>query len=215
VRLATAEERNRLAREIHDTIAQGLAAIALNLESADLLLDNPAKGEKAREKLRKALELTRANLDEARRSVLDLRAAPLQENSLADALETLVVQFGRENGINAQFELGNGTDAARRYPARLETGIYRVAQEALTNVGKHAAARSVVVEFGASLTAGHESLRLVVEDDGRGFDPAVLAEPGHFGVQGMHERARLLKGELHLNSCPGNGTRIELIVPNT
>ena len=136
--LAVAEERNRLAREIHDTLAQGLTGIALQLEVADALLD--IGPEQARPKIIKALELTRANLEEARRSVMDLRAAPLQEKTLPAALEEMVSTFGLEQGIQADF----GTRGlGGRLPAALEAGLYRIAQEALTNVAKHAEATAL------------------------------------------------------------------------
>lgn len=226
-RLATAEERNRLAREIHDTIAQGMAAAILNLESAEVMLDSPdpAMQAKAREKLRRALSLTRANLDEARRSVLDLRAAPLQEKLLAEALSALVDSFGLETGLEAHFDLKGANTAHRRFPARVEAGVYRVAQEALTNIRKHAAPKTVRVTLQTELLEGSERLRLTIEDDGAGFDPSEIGSKfklqgsklesgqGHFGLIGMNERARLLGGQLEIQSCPGQGTTIELVVP--
>lgn len=222
-RLATTEERNRLAREIHDTIAQGMAAAILNLESAEMWLadPDPARQAKAKQKLHKALELTRVNLEEARRSVLDLRAAPLQEKTLAEALAALVEQVGREINIEAHFELIAAATTNRRYPARIEAGIYRIAQEALTNVQKHAHAKSVAVSFVAELVNGQEELRLTIKDDGSGFDATRLEElvgnkeaaPGHFGLIGMQERANLLDGRLEICSCPEKGTAVELVVP--
>ncbi len=240
-RLATTEERNRLAREIHDTIAQGMAAAIFNLESAEVMLDSPdpAMQAKAREKLRKALNLTRSNLDEARRSVLDLRAAPLQEKLLDEALSALVDSFGQETGVEAHFEAKGPMTSHRRYPARIEAGVYRVAQEALTNIKKHAQAKTVQVILQAELAQGNERLRLNVNDDGVGFDPTTVSskskvqpigqpygpssklgeqntnsgQTGHFGLIGMNERARLLGGQLEIKSCPGQGTQIELVVP--
>ncbi len=222
LRLATTEERNRLAREIHDTIAQGMAAAIFNLESADVLLDDtdPARQARGRDKLRKALNLTRSNLEEARRSVLDLRAAPLQEKPLAEALAALVEDFGAETGLETHFELAPGTVGNRRYPARTEVAVYRVAQEALTNIKKHAQARQVKVTFKTDLIQGNEELSLQVEDDGKGFEPGQTAKsdgpttgPGHFGIIGMNERAHLLDGNLCITSCPGSGTTLELTVP--
>src|SRR5439155_9705563 len=124
--LAVAEERNRLAREIHDTLAQGLTAITLQLEVADALLE--VGPDEARPKIAKALELTRANLEEARRSVMDLRAAPLQERTLPAALGELVSGFGRDRGVRADF---GARAVGGRLPAPLEAGLYRIAQEAL------------------------------------------------------------------------------------
>ncbi len=221
-RLATIEERNRLAREIHDTIAQGMAAAIFNLESADLLLDDPdpARQAKGREKLRKALSLTRANLEEARHSVLDLRLAPYLDKPLGEALAGLVEAFATENEVSAHFELKSVTPD-RRYSSRVEMALYRIAQESLTNIGKHAQARQVQVTFQAEVKDGKEQLRLIIQDDGKGFDPARLDQPPltdthklrGWGLIGMNERLRFLDGQLILESCPGQGTRIEAIVP--
>jgi two-component system NarL family sensor kinase len=205
--LAVAEERNRLAREIHDTLAQGLTGITLQLEVADALLD--VDTDQARAKINKALELTRANLEEARRSVMDLRAAPLQERTLPAALEELVGTFGREHEVRAAF---GSQGVAGRLPAPIEAGLYRIAQEALNNIAKHADPSAVEVV----LEEVDGELVLAVEDDGGGFDPTVSPTDrrrGGFGLVGMKERARLLGGELEVNSSPGHGTQIVVRVP--
>ena len=203
-RLGALEERNRLAREIHDTIAQGLAATTLQLESADARLDGE-ESEPVRKPLRRALALTRANLKEARRSVLDLRAAPLEERPLAGALEALVDRWEAETGIGASFEVVNG---ARPLPPRVEAALYRVSQEALANVARHARADRATVR----LVVTPELVRLAVEDDGRGFDASRVPE-GRHGIVGMRERAEMLGGEFGLRSTPGRGTIIEVTVP--
>ncbi|MCW5851804.1 MAG: GAF domain-containing sensor histidine kinase [Anaerolineae bacterium] len=203
-RLATVEERNRLAREIHDTLAQGLAAIALHLESADALLDvNPLR---AQASLRRALELTRANLDEARRSVLDLRARPLQDQTLPAALGALVRAFAEEQGIHVGWRHAGSADTL---PARVEAAVYRMAQEALTNIARHAQATRARVELDITDT----ELRVRVIDNGIGFNPNQECEPGHFGLVGMTERAHLLGGTLDIASAPGRGTRLTIRVP--
>jgi two-component system, NarL family, sensor kinase len=205
--LAVAEERNRLAREIHDTLAQGLTGIALQLEVADALLD--IGPEQARPKILKALELTRGNLEEARRSVMDLRAAPLQEKTLPAALEELVSGFGQERGIQAEFGCHG---LGGRLPAALEAGLYRIAQEALTNVAKHAEATALRM----TLERVDDTLVLSILDDGTGFDPNAAPTDrrrGGFGLIGMHERARLLGGQLEVTSAPDEGTRIDVRVP--
>jgi two-component system NarL family sensor kinase len=203
VRLGAVEERNRLAREIHDTLAQGLTAAALQLETADALMEmEPGR---ARTAVRRALELTRAGLEEARRSVMDLRAAPLEDSTLPEALRRLAEEAGERGGLRVELR---ATGEHRPLPVRVETGIYRICQEALANVVRHAGARKVSIE----LTAEPGSVRLVVEDDGAGFDPGRIPE-GRFGLVGLNERVRLLGGELNLESTPGTGTRVEVALP--
>lgn len=201
-RLGAVEERNRLAREIHDTLAQGLTAIALQLESADVLLEAGADAGRAHAAVQRALALTRANLEEVRRSVLDLRAATLAGRSLAEALSELCA--GMEPVAVAFRVVGD----ERPLPPRIETGVYRMAQEALVNVRRHADASQATVQ----LVLTPDELRLLVEDDGRGFDQADVAE-NRFGLVGLNERVKLLNGRLQLASSPGEGTRLEVRVP--
>jgi two-component system NarL family sensor kinase len=144
VQLGAAEERNRLAREIHDTLAQGLSAIALHLETADALLEAAADLKKVREAIHRALALTRANLEEARRSVLDLRAAPLEGRSLTEALAELAKDWEANSEWQVEYEVVGGH---RPLPLRVEVGLYRIAQEALTNIAQHAAARRVTLSL--------------------------------------------------------------------
>jgi two-component system, NarL family, sensor kinase len=202
-RLGAVEERNRLAREIHDTLAQGLTATTLQLESADALLD--AGSEKAHEPLRRALSLTRSNLEEARRSVLDLRASPLEGRPLSEALKALVERWEAETGIAARYGAVNGS---RPLPPSVEAALYRICQEALTNVARHAGAERATVR----LVATPDRVRLAVEDDGSGFDAAGVPEDRH-GIVGMRERAEVLGGTLEVRSEPGEGTRIEVTAP--
>lgn len=204
VQLGAVKERNRLAREMHDTLAQGLTAIALQLESADALLEAGSDLSRIQRPLRKALALTHANLEETRRSVLDLRSAPLEGRMLAEALGDLAAKV-REAGLEIVF---SATGASRPLPPRIEAGVYRIAQEAMSNVLRHAQARRIVLE----LTTTPEELTLLVEDDGQGFDMAKV-EPGHFGLIGMSERARLLGGELTVQTSVDLGTRLQLRVP--
>jgi two-component system NarL family sensor kinase len=204
VQLGAVEERNRLAREIHDTLAQGLSAIALRMETADALLETGADQGRAKEALRQGLALTRANLEEARRSVLDLRAAPLEGRSLAEALAVLAQKTGTQS-LKVNFEAVGGH---RPLPVRIEVGLYRMAQEALANAVRHAAAHEVTLR----LVTTPDQARLSVEDDGRGFDPSHMAK-GRYGLIGLNERAKLLGGSLTLETSPGAGTRVEVVVP--
>ncbi|HLV98023.1 MAG TPA: GAF domain-containing sensor histidine kinase [Ktedonobacterales bacterium] len=203
--MSIVEERNRLAREIHDTLAQGLTAVSLQLESADALLEASADSERIRNVVRQALSLTRANLEEARRSVLDLRAAPLEGRTLMKALEALTKEVSNRGKTRVRFEAA-GDD--RPLPVRIEAGLYRIAQEALANVNQHAHAR--LARLRLEITPEQAMLR--VWDNGQGFEPEQVPK-GRYGLIGMNERARLLGGTLCLESSPGNGACIEVTVP--
>jgi two-component system NarL family sensor kinase len=199
VRLGALEERNRLSREIHDTLAQGLTAISLQLETADAVLDSHDP-EAAQSAVRQALNLTRASLEEARRSVLDLRAAPLEGRGLVEALSELAQGFQEQSGVEIDFEQIGGE---RPLPLRLESGLYRIAQEALNNVRRHAAATQVIIR----LTVTPELVELLIDDNGQGFEASQIPA-GRFGLLGLQERARLLGGTLRVRSTPGEGTQI-------
>lgn len=203
MRLGAVEERNRLAREIHDTLAQRLTAVSLQLESADVLLESGADPANAHTAVQKALQLTRLNLEEIRRSVLDLRAAALAGRTLPQALAELVAEL--PDSMVVQFDV---VDGQRPLAPRVDAGVYRIAQEMLNNVTQHAQARQVQVKLALS----PRSLTLLVGDDGVGFDPEKLP-PGRFGLVGMNERVRLLNGRLDLRTSPGNGTRIAAHIP--
>lgn len=204
-RLGAVEERNRLAREIHDSLAQGLTATALQLESADSMLGEDSGAQSIRRPLHRALSLTRSNLEDARRSVLDLRAAPLEGRPLVEALRALVENWESETGIIARFKAVN---AGRPLPPRTEVALYRICQEALSNVVRHAEAERVTVR----LVATPDQVRLVVEDDGRGFDASKVSED-RYGLTGMNERTKMLGGKLEVASKTGKGTRVEVTVP--
>lgn len=200
------EERNRLAREIHDTLAQSLAAITLHLEAVEALVGDGPESAPIRRSADAALKLARQSLEEARRSVLDLRAAPLEGRRLADALADLCEETRR---ASPELEVSyTPPEDARPLPSRLEVGLYRIAQEALGNVRRHAAAAHV----GLRLRRRPDRLELEVADDGRGFDPDRVPE-GCFGLVGLRERAHLLDGSLEVESSPGVGTRVVASVP--
>lgn len=201
-RLARAEERARMAREIHDTLAQGLTAIALHLEGGLHHLERDPT--RARERLERALAMTRESLEEARRSVLNLRTAPLAGKPLPEALGALARSFTSETGVRVHVQVtGNGL-----LPLRVEAELFRVAQEALANVRRHARATEVEIVLRGSGPA----VRLSIRDDGRGFDPRARHE-GRYGLLGMRERAKVLGGSLRVESRPGQGTTIRATVP--
>lgn len=206
---AQTEERNRLAREIHDTIGQDFSAIAFQLEAAEALLAQGAGPERVRSSVAAALDLARKGLEETRRSVLDLRAAPLEGRTLPQALAALAAEAARHSDSQVAFA---SPPAADPLPPAVEVGLYRVAQEALRNALAHAAAARVTLR----LEASPGRLRLSVEDDGAGFDVDGVAAGGgtrRFGLVGMRERLRLLGGSLRVESTPGAGTRITAEAP--
>ena len=204
VETGVANERVRLAREIHDTLGQNLAAILMRLETLDALIDNDADRKKLSGILRGAMALARDNLEEARRAVLDLRAAPLENRSLPGALEELGEAIGSEAGLDVRVEcIGDHPIAAR-----VEAGLYRMAQEAMNNVAEHSGAEKAHVK----LTSTPDYVALVVEDDGCGFDTTNTFQ-GRHGLAGMSERARLLRGSMVIDSAPGHGTRLEIRIP--
>jgi two-component system, NarL family, sensor kinase len=201
-RLARAEERARIAREIHDTLAQGLTAIGLDIEGAlRHLEDSP---ERARERLERALVTTHHSLEEARRSMLDLRVGLPDGRPLAEALEALGRAFTSDTGLPVHVR-HNGP---KPVPLRIEAGLYRIAQEALANVRKHANATRVEID----LRTTSQDIRLSICDDGVGFDPGCEATDGQ-GILGMRERVKLLDGRLRLASRPGHGTVVNVWVP--
>lgn len=201
-RLARLEERTRIAREIHDTLAQDLTAIALHVEGALTQLDrDPVR---VRERLERALATARDGLEEARRSVLDLRTVPLAGKPLAEALGALGRVFTSETGVRVQVR----ASGAPELPLRTEAELYRIAGEALANVRRHAQAHEVEI----ALRGRAGSVELAVRDDGRGFDPKAPRD-GRHGLAGMRERAKLLGGGVRIESRPGRGTRVMARVP--
>lgn len=200
-RMGALEERNRLAREIHDTLAQGLTAVSLQLESADALLDIDGDRAKIQATIQQALALTRANLEEARRSVMDLRATELEDHSLIDLLN----QWVKEQPYPFKIKLALDSPPL---PPGIETGIYRILQEALNNIVRHAEAKHVKIQ----LRHHNDTLNLLVSDDGKGFDPNNIA-PNRFGLIGMSERAKLMNGRLHISTNRWEGTDLQVEVP--
>ncbi|KAA3647867.1 MAG: GAF domain-containing protein [Chloroflexi bacterium] len=198
-----AEERNRLAREIHDTLAQGFSAITLQLETAQALLES--KPDAAQGAIDSALELSRTNLEEARRSVLDLRAAPLENRSLAEALKDLKHNLEQNGASEIKF---TSIGANHPLPTRVESGLYRIAQEALNNALEHAQANSIQMV----LKIKPDRVMLIVADDGVGFEMETVPETS-YGLIGLNERTKLLGGTLDIQTTPGEGTRLEVNLP--
>jgi signal transduction histidine kinase len=201
--LATSRERNRLARELHDTLAHSLSGVAVQLEAVKTLWGESA--EDARGMLEQSLATTRNGLTETRRALQALRASPLEDLGLALALRNLAESITSRTGLNLDLEMPERLDLDSLSPG-VEQGIYRVAQEALENVAQHAQARHV--RLSVAQENGH--FDMTITDDGRGFDPENVDLVDQFGLQGMRERTELLGGDLRVESKPGSGTTIRL-----
>jgi signal transduction histidine kinase/ligand-binding sensor domain-containing protein len=200
------QERARLAREVHDTLAQGFVGIASQLDVVEMTM--PPDAGAARSALDLAKRMARHSLTEARRSLRDLRAAALEDQDLAVALESGVERWAAKSGAKVKVDV-NGD--ASKLPEQVAHHVFRIAQEAVANAVNHAAANRINLE----LKIEPKKLRLHVEDDGCGFEPtnAFTSTQGNFGLIGMRERAERLEGELHLASHPGKGTRLDVTVP--
>jgi two-component system NarL family sensor kinase len=198
---ARSAERTRLAREIHDTLAQDLAAIALQLESAlrSLPVDSPAA-----QRVATALDVARASMTQARASVLSLRSDPLAGRGLATALAALARSLSSDSGMRVTLHQHGATELS----AETEGELFRVASEALANARLHASASRIEIE----LSEEGAAVALRIRDDGVGFDPASRGDE-RYGLRGMEERAQLAGGTLRVESDRLRGTLIEAIVP--
>jgi signal transduction histidine kinase len=200
------DERQRMAGEIHDILAQGLTGIVTQLEAADQAAGRPADW---RRHLGTAKQLARDSLTEARRSVQALRPQPLAAAALPQVLADLVDGWSSRNGVTAEL-ITTGT--ARPLLPEIETTLLRTAQEALANVARHAAASRVAL----TLSYLEDLVTLDVRDDGAGFDPAgrrTEAYEGGFGLTAMRQRVQRIAGTLVVESEPGAGTAISACVP--
>jgi len=201
--LTLIHERERMGRELHDTLAQGLAGLIMQLEAADCHLED-GDTEHARAVLHQAMERTRATLHEARRAIQALRASVLDRQDLTQAVRREVDQFVATTDIPCSYEVD--ADVLDVPPDRAQH-ILRVVQESLSNVARHARATQVEIR----IENLGDDVRMVVRDDGVGFDPAVKHEG--FGLAGMRERATQMGGKLQVHSSAADGTKVELLLP--
>jgi signal transduction histidine kinase len=216
------EERQRLSREIHDTLAQGFTSIVTHLEAADQALPTDPALDKVRQHIDKARGAARESLGEARRFVWALRSESLERESLVQVVRQVADRWAEETGLSAQVDISG---PARQLPSAYEVTLLRMLQEALVNVRKHAAARQVAI----TLTYMDDQVILDVQDDGQGFVPVQSGPAGDGGVGearaeggraegglgliGMRERAEQLGGSLIIESEPGEGTTLVLVLP--
>lgn len=205
---AQEQERQRIARELHDTTGQALTALGLGFAAVgESLQNNPEVASQQVDKLKK---LSMQALEELRSLIRNLRPSVLDDLGLVPALQGQVQSFEGNSGVQARFVL-NGR--RRRLPPEVETIVFRIAQESLNNVARHAAARQVAV----LLDFEPNELRLVVEDDGRGFDPQTAYHPQNgrrpWGLLGIEERVLLVGGRCQIESAPGRGTTVKITIP--
>ena len=201
--LTVSHERNRLAREFHDTLAHTLSAVAVQLEGVSALQHtNPQKAEAM---LEHSLTMTRDGLNESRRAIQALRAAPLEDLGLRTAIEALARTSAERYGWGLNLEL---PEEISGISMEAEHCIYRIVEEALRNAGQHAGARRLEL----SLTRANGRVELKLHDDGRGFeyDPAALDD--RYGLRGMLERAAAIGAELEIVSRPGQGARLRMVL---
>ena len=206
------DERRRIAREIHDTLAQGFVGIITQLQAAE----RSGAGGEQRTRVDNALRLARENLTEARRSVDALGPAPLESAALPEALSDLTSRWSRLHGVRADF---TATGEVRPLHDEVAAALLRTVQEALANVAKHAGAERV----GVTLSYMEDVVALDVRDDGVGFEPARQPSPrlngafdgarGGFGLTSMRQRVAGLSGILEIESASGAGTAISVVVP--
>ena len=201
--LAISRERNRLARELHDTLAHTLSAVAVQLEATSALWDDDPAA--ARDMLERSLEATRDGLGEARRAIHALRATPLEDLGLALAIRHLAESVAVRAGLALDLQ---GPEQINDLGPQVEQAVYRIATEALANVTRHANARHLTVR----LDQASGRMTLTVSDDGCGFDAANPPPDGQYGLRGMRERAEMIGGALEIESRPGNGTTVRLTV---
>ncbi|MGY4771877.1 sensor histidine kinase [Kribbella sp. CWNU-51] len=200
-----ADERRRLAAEIHDTIAQGLTGIIAQLR----VVANTSDPATVQEHVNRASDLARYSLGEARRSVHNLAPQGLSHDGLAEAMQKTVGQWTERTGVPAELTL---TGPSQHLHGELSATLLRITQEALANVEKHASATRV----GVTLSFMDDEVTLDIRDDGKGFDPMMLPArtgTGGFGLDGMRARAERIAGSLTVESEPGSGTAVSARVP--
>ncbi len=203
---AQERERQRIARELHDETSQVLTSLLISLA----VLEESVETQEARERIADTRALAHSTLRAIRNLSIDLRPSALDDLGLLPALRWYVKEYQKKCAIEVEFQ---ATGLKQRLPAEMETALYRIVQECLTNTAKHANAHRVTI----LLREDAERVFGRIVDDGRGFDyEALLKTPGQelgLGLAGMHERAVLLDGTLDVHSVPGQGTTIEVNIP--
>jgi signal transduction histidine kinase len=198
--LATSQERNRLARELHDTLAHTLSGLAVQLEAMSSIVDREPQSLPGM--IESALVTTREGLNESRRAIGALRASPLEDLGLILSLREMAEAAAERSNLSLDLNLPVRIDVQ----PEVEQGLYRIAEQAITNVTQHASAS----HLGLKLMTDGGRLTLSISDDGRGFNPGEMKEVGRFGLRGMRERAEIIGGKLEIMSQPSHGTTVQL-----
>jgi signal transduction histidine kinase len=199
--LSVSRERNRMARELHDTLAHTLSGLAVQLEGVKSLWKSDP--EKSYVMLEQSLEATRSGLTETRKAIQSLRATPLEDMGITLAIRDLAQAAAERAGFDLHLNLSGSLGDL---PQNIEQCIYRVAQEALENIVKHTAAKNVELQ----LSRQNGGITLLIRDDGLGFDPTDVDQEQHYGLRGICERAELSGGHVEIESEPGKGTLVRL-----
>ena len=203
--LTVLTERQRMARELHDTLVQGLAGVMMQLQAANARLTHH-RNQEAQEAIQQAMAEARTALAEARSAIADLRTVPESASDLQEKIQTVVQHFTSATGLACTVIL----DDIAQVPASLYEPVQRVIAEGVNNIARHAQATQVTI------SGRHEACEymLAIHDNGKGFDPAAaLTEGGHFGLVGLRERARLVGGHLEIESAPQQGTTLCCFLP--
>lgn len=200
--LTIATERQRMARELHDTLSQGLAGLILQLEAVDANLAS-GKTDRSRQIVHQAMESARQTLFEARLAIDDLRQDKLSD--CCGDLEKKITQFTKNTGIPCEFQC-NLTD---NLSPDISEALAGVVSESLMNITRHAKASSVTIR----VENNEEYLNLEIQDNGSGFEPSSVPEGGHYGLIGMRERVNLVNGSFEVISQPGTGTAVKVRIP--
>ena len=200
--LAVAEERNRLARELHDSVTQIIFSLTLSAQAARILIERDLT--RAKSELDNMQELAQSALAEMRTLIQELHPHSITDGGLIPALRQLIAKRQENNGVAIDLRLqGN-----HRLPENIEAELYRIVQEALSNVAKHSQADHAIVSLNMEV---ENRIVLEIEDSGIGFDPKTIKSlPGHLGLTSMEERVRAIGGILALDSQPGKGTRLKV-----